>query len=222
MADYPLIIVAECDYLEPAFRGELVDYVRGGGNVLLLGPNAAAMFADALDVTLEGSPQSTPRWLEHGGKLHATHDVVQKATVLGRAEAIGRLHAANDAASASTPAASIATLGKGKIAATYFSVSRGYLADRSAATREFFNDLVRRLFPRSDGRSARLVGRRRVALMRRWQAGGEPGQRVRTALGRPEATDRLDRPDRADRAFDPHAKQALAASPGTGRAVARV
>jgi hypothetical protein len=38
-------------------------------------------------------------------------------------------------------------LGKGKIAATYFSFSRGYLNQRSPQMRAFLNDLARQLFP---------------------------------------------------------------------------
>jgi hypothetical protein len=147
MKAYPLIVVAECDYLEPAFRSELLDYVRGGGNLLLLGPSAASMFAAELGATLEGSPKSATHWLAHGGKLLATHDALQGAKLAAGAEAFGRLHTANDAASPSQPAASVATLGKGKIAATYFSLSRGYLANRSPVTSQFLNELVRRLFP---------------------------------------------------------------------------
>ena len=42
---------------------------------------------------------------------------------------------------------SIARLGKGRIAATYFSFSRGYLQARSPQMRSFLNHLVRQLFP---------------------------------------------------------------------------
>ena len=45
------------------------------------------------------------------------------------------------------PAGSIATLGKGKIAATYFALGQSYLASRSETARGFLDDLVRQLFP---------------------------------------------------------------------------
>ena len=54
MAEYPLIVVAECDYLEPAFKAELVDYVKQGGNLMLIGPSAASLFAPELGVTPGG------------------------------------------------------------------------------------------------------------------------------------------------------------------------
>lgn len=47
MAEYPLIVVPEWEYLEPKFRGELVAYVKGGGNLLLIGSTTAALFPEA-------------------------------------------------------------------------------------------------------------------------------------------------------------------------------
>ena len=44
-----------------------VAYARQGGNLLLIGPAAAALFAAELDVTLEGEPAATPRYVAHHG-----------------------------------------------------------------------------------------------------------------------------------------------------------
>ena len=63
------------------------------------------------------------------------------------AKAIGQVHDTRSPSSRPLPAASVADLGKGKIAATYFSMSQGYLDDRSRTARAFLNDLVRQLFP---------------------------------------------------------------------------
>jgi alpha-L-fucosidase len=147
MADYPLIVVAECDYLEPAFKQQLVRYVENGGSLLLVGPQAASLFASELDVTLEAA-QREPRYLVCGDALVSTRGQTQTPKLGDRAKAFGQLHANNDAASDAQPAASITPLGKGKIAATYFSFSRGYLEQRSPKMRAFLDDLARHLFPR--------------------------------------------------------------------------
>ncbi len=146
MAEYPLIVVAECDYLEPAFKQQLVGYVKNGGSLLLVGPQAASLFASELDVTLEAAPRE-PRYLACGNALVPTRDLTQTPKLGTRAKAFGRLHATNDANSPAQPAASSAPLGKGTIAATYFSFSRGYLNERSPQMRAFLNDLTRQLFP---------------------------------------------------------------------------
>ncbi len=147
MAEYPLIVVAECDYLEPVFRQELLAYVRNGGNLLLLGPTTASLFASELNVTLEGTPQSKPLYLACSGTLLPTQDLVQAVRLGDGVQTVGRLHAADDAGSPFQPAASITPFGKGKLAATYFSFSRGYLSNRSPKARAFLNELVRKLFP---------------------------------------------------------------------------
>jgi hypothetical protein len=147
MAEYPLIVVAECDYLEPAFKQDLVAYVRNGGNLLLVGPSVASLFTAELGVTLEGTPQSKTRWLACSGTLVSTQDQTQAVKLGTGAQPVGRLHAADDAGSPSQPAASITTLGKGKLAAMYFSFSRGYLSNRSPKSRAFLNGLVCQLFP---------------------------------------------------------------------------
>ena len=146
MADYPLIVIGECDYLEPAFKQQLVRYVENGGNLLIIGPQAASLFAAELDVTF-GDAQRGARFLACGDALLPTRDQTRTPVLGARAKAIGQLHATHDASSATQPAATITALGKGKIAATFFSFSRGYLNQRSPQMRAFLNDLVRQLFP---------------------------------------------------------------------------
>jgi hypothetical protein len=146
LAEYPLVVVGECDTLEPSFRQQLVRYVEDGGNLLIIGPEAASLFAESLDVTL-GEAQPQPRYLAGASGLVAVKGRTREAKTGPRAEAWGKLHAANDAGSQAQIAASVARLGKGRIAATYFPVSRGYLEGRSPVYRAFLAELTRQLFP---------------------------------------------------------------------------
>ncbi|MCB1128146.1 MAG: hypothetical protein KDM81_16755, partial [Verrucomicrobiae bacterium] len=146
ISDYPLIVVGECDYLEPAFKQQLVDYVRDGGKLLLVGPQAASLFASELGVTLE-TAQGEPRYLAWDGAVSPTRDQTRLVHLTPAATAFGELHAAADASSPPQPAATIAALGSGQIAATWFSFSRGYLANRAPQMRSFLNALAHELFP---------------------------------------------------------------------------
>ena len=146
MSDYALVVVAECDYLEPDIKRRLIRYAEGGGNLLLVGPQAASLFAAELGVSLDGAPVA-PRYLAVGEALIRTRDATGNAILESRTQPFGRLHTANDLDSPAQPAASITALGKGQIAATYFSFSRGYLNERSPQMRSFLNDLARQLFP---------------------------------------------------------------------------
>lgn len=146
MAAYPLIIVPETDYLEPAFRRELVTYVRKGGRLLLIGPQSAALFPDVLGARLMNAPAKETRYLADAGTVTPTHDRWQAVT-LTTARPLGALQSASNVVAGATPAASLQPLGRGVVAATYFSFSRGYLAQNSPDARRFLAGMVHELFP---------------------------------------------------------------------------
>ena len=56
MADYPLIVYPEWPTATPSFRAELLDYVRGGGTLLVVGPRAGRLFDDVSGSPAEGAP----------------------------------------------------------------------------------------------------------------------------------------------------------------------
>lgn len=148
MARWPLIIVPEWDYLEPAFRDELVAYVKIGGNLLLIGPKAAALFAKELDVELDGAPIANgARYLGHNGWLAGHNTLTQKVKLGAGAKPFGKLYPNDDPRSPSEPAASITQLGAGKIAASYVNLGNRYLNARTPVARDFLDGLVRELFP---------------------------------------------------------------------------
>ncbi len=48
MGQYPLIVIPAWDYLDPAFKTELLAYVRDGGHLLLASPKSAGLFKTEL------------------------------------------------------------------------------------------------------------------------------------------------------------------------------
>jgi hypothetical protein len=148
LSEYPLIVVPECSYLEPEFKQELLTYVQGGGHLLLVGPQSAALFQPELGIQLEGNPQAETRYLAWGDALTPTKGLTQSVKLESKAKAVGQLHAANDPQSPAQPAASVVSLGQGQIAATYFAFSQGYIENRSDKSRGFLNELARQLFPK--------------------------------------------------------------------------
>ncbi len=148
MADYPLIVVPEWEYLDPQFKGELTAYVKSGGSLLLIGPGTAAMFQTELDVTLEGGSQSAKdRRLAYNGGLVSIYGQVQSPKLGPKCNVLGRLQMSDEADSPSQPAASVSEFGRGKIAAIYFTFGQGYVDARTVLARQFLNDLAHELFP---------------------------------------------------------------------------
>lgn len=145
--DYPLLVVPEWEYLDAEFQKELVRYVDRGGNLLLVGPKTAALFQSELGVTLDGVPFTGDRFVQLEGNFAPTKGLVQPVTLCKKAKRFGWLRATNDVSSVGQPAASVTKLGKGRIAATWFSFSQSYLQARNEYSRDFLAALVRELFP---------------------------------------------------------------------------
>ena len=147
MQRWPLIVIPEWDYLDAAFRDELLAYVKSGGSLLLVGPKAGALFATEAGVTLEGGPTPGARFLAHAGWLAGLNTSIQKVTPGTGTRVVGQLHAQDDPRSPSTPAATVAPLGAGRIAAVWFGFGDRYQKARTPTARDFLDGLVNELFP---------------------------------------------------------------------------
>lgn len=149
LAEYPLIVVPECEYLAPDFRNSLVAYAKAGGNLLLIGPSAARLFEPELGVKLPTAtkPSATVH-LGYGDAMVSMPSVAVDVVLGEGMKAFGTLHVSEDRKSASHPAAAVASLGRGRIAATFFTAGRAYLKGRPPLLRRFLDDLVGELFPR--------------------------------------------------------------------------
>lgn len=144
---YPLIVLPDWGYLEPAFREDLLTYVRDGGQLLLVGVNAAGLFAKELDINIDPNAPEGPIHLGHGEGVATLPGKARPVALGPGAKALGALHESADAQSPARPAASIASLGKGRIAAVYAPMGTAYAADPNPVARDFLGSLARELFP---------------------------------------------------------------------------
>jgi hypothetical protein len=148
LAEYPLIVVPECDYLTPAFRDQLAAYAKAGGNLLLVGPASAKLFERELGIALAADTKgNVPLRLSHAGTDAGLSARAQIATLAPGVREFGRLTPTKNPGGSAQPAASISSHGRGKIAAVYFSAGQAYAKDKPAALRQFLHALARELFP---------------------------------------------------------------------------
>ena len=147
MREYPLIVIPEWDYLDEDFKAELLAYVNQGGNLLLVGTKATALFEKQLGVTFEGQEAKKLQWVEHNGRLASINTLHQSTKLSESAKPFGKIFASNGFKGDSVHAASINEYGKGKIAGVYFDFGQQYREARTVVAREFLNSLVRQLFP---------------------------------------------------------------------------
>jgi len=169
LKDYPLIVVPQWSYLEPAFREELLGYVKAGGQLLLVGPTAASLFRDELGVeSVDSSPVAGVVSLAHAGWLAGYQTSWQRVKTNSATVAFGRLHESDDFKSPSWPAATIATVGKGRIAAVWIALGENYNSKQTAVGRDFLAALTHELFPRP---MVEVRGSRNVEVALQRQAG---------------------------------------------------
>ncbi len=147
LAEYPVVVLPECRFIDPEFRRSLLRHVRAGAALLCLGPDSAAHFADELRLRGLGAPEPAERWLEYGGHLAGLTTNVQAAPLDEGEAPLGRLFAQNDPVGDASAAASVVPCGAGAIAAIHFDLAEPYVHARTAVLRDFTGAAVRRLFP---------------------------------------------------------------------------
>ncbi len=147
MHRWPLIVLPNWDYLEPAFRDELVAYARTGGRLLVVGPRAGRLFADEAGVRLDGEPAVERRFLAYNDWHAGLHTPVQRVTPAEGARVWGWLHEQDDPTSPRLPATTFRRLDQGWIAVVWFAFGDRYLKARTPTARDLLWSLAGRLYP---------------------------------------------------------------------------
>jgi len=145
LREYPLVVLPETEILEPDFIDALLAYVRAGGNLLAIGPATIALFQNELGIEYAGEAAERVQWLDCDGHL-AGLKAWSRPVVPGPGD-FGRFYADADFEGATTPAATIAKLGKGKIAAVHAKLGERLLKAGDSHVKRWLNSLVRELFP---------------------------------------------------------------------------
>jgi hypothetical protein len=147
LGDFPLMVIPPWSHLAPAFIEHLLEYARRGGALLLVGPRATAHFREHLGLAACGEITDEPRRLLHAGRAAGVQGTVQAVTATSETETFGRLAVDRSSEDASTPAATIAGHGAGRIGAVHFDFGKRYNSGRTALLRDFVSGLVERLCP---------------------------------------------------------------------------
>lgn len=147
MSDYPLIIIPEWEYLAPKFRDELLQYVRQGGNLLVIGAKAVKLFQNELQVAFDGDIKDQVYQLGYQGHLAGMKTHYQPVKARQGITSFGKLYAQMDARYPDEHTiASVNALEKGKIAAIYADMGNVYLNRKTPLYRDFLDGLVAELF----------------------------------------------------------------------------
>ncbi len=145
--EYPLLVYPEWAYVDPDFKALLLDYVAGGGRLLIIGARAARLFERELGVTCQGEPQKQVNGLVAHGHLAGLNSEYQPVQLGSGVRPFGEIYQNNDFAGEPMVAASIAQYGRGLIAGVYLNLGERYMNSATTVARDFLNALVAELYP---------------------------------------------------------------------------
>jgi len=147
MEKYPLIVIPECNYLEPAFHDELLKYVNSGGNILLIGSETAGLFKDELGIITLEQQEAKPEFIAAAGRIGGIRSPYAKVTLNDNAEVISTFFKGSDfAQKGDMIASSVKKVGKGKITAIYFNAGSAYTEYKSHILRDYISQHIESMY----------------------------------------------------------------------------
>jgi hypothetical protein len=146
LSDFPLVVIPDSHVLTAEFRDALLRYVKGGGNLLLLGASCAKLFAAQVGVRFEGDPAQVATELLTSAGIISADGVWQKVTAT-TAQVVAQRYPTRDTRKSGEVAATWTALGNGRIAAVYGPVARNHFHSHHPCTRRLIGDLAAKLFP---------------------------------------------------------------------------
>ncbi len=148
MDQYPLIIVPECDYLEPSFIDELRAYVKKGGSLLVIGVETAGLFSTELGLTSSVKSSGSEAFIAASGKIGSIRSDLLVVELAEGGKPLSRFYQGSDFNDPDTTiAASINSFGKGQVAGIYFNAGTAYTEYKTPVIRDFLDEIIRELFP---------------------------------------------------------------------------
>ena len=148
MDQYPLIIIPECDYLEPSFIEDLKKYVSSGGHLLVMGTETAKLFKNELGITSLKTLNETVTFFATGNKIGAIRSSLDTVEVNPGVKILSTFYKGSDfRLKENMIASSLNNVGKGAVAGVYFNAGSGYAEYKSPVLRDYISSLINDLFP---------------------------------------------------------------------------
>ena len=167
-SQYPMIVIPECDYIDPALLKELHEYVGNGGNLLIIGTETSGLFAEDLGIdlsqikTISFSPNFTgetgtkstltieerPTFISAANRLGSVLSPAESVELLPDSKVISNFYDVCDYSYKSKNiSASVRKVGKGEIAGIYFNAGTAYAKYKTFVIRDFIAETIDQLAP---------------------------------------------------------------------------
>ena len=147
MDKYPLIIIPECNYLDPEFTEELRKYASNGGNLLIIGAETAELFKTELGIISCEQQEAKPQFIAAADRIGGIRSQFVKVNLSPDAEVISNFYDGSDfRLKGEVIASSSKKMGKGRISAIYFNAGSAYAEYKSHVLRDYISQHIESLF----------------------------------------------------------------------------
>jgi len=145
---YPLIIIPEWTGLDTALQAQVLQYVRQGGNLLVTGAEAVEAFKPFLGVAFTGAPVKKDIYIGLNNQLSVVKASMQAVVPEHGTATIGQFYTTDDFRfGTGNPVATVANLGKGRIAAIYINLGEAYYNYMATGYVKIISSVVENLMP---------------------------------------------------------------------------
>ncbi len=143
---YKLLVIPEWTDPDERLKQKVLEYVRNGGSLLVVGGYAVREFKSDLGVTFAGDPKTVPFYIGYNDDLSGIKAPWQPVTPNAGTETIGSTYSICDSRyPTGNPVATIAGVGKGALAGFYVDIGKAYYNNQSSTYRRLMNDVIDRL-----------------------------------------------------------------------------
>jgi hypothetical protein len=148
MSQYPLIVIPECDYIAPSMLTELRAYLENGGNLLIIGPETARIFARELDIKDAKKTEEQTLFISADNRLGTINSPSLDMEMGAESKILSHFYNASDYSYLEKNiASSTRKVGKGKISAIYFNAGTAYNQYKTPLIRDFVAEAIDQLSP---------------------------------------------------------------------------
>lgn len=147
MDRYPVIVIPEWEMIEPDLKTELLEYVKKGGNVLVIGAKATRMFDEITGVKEKGNVESSGYRIGYNKLMAQLKSDYRPVEISGTNKLFASFYSRADFRFEAGPAATVTNYGKGKIACVYADLGNTYRMSNSFVIRDFLTGIVKTLNP---------------------------------------------------------------------------
>ncbi len=146
---YPLLIIPEWTHIDPAIREQVLDYVKQGGNLLIIGAEAVLDYTNELGITISSPMQkNTVIFAGFEDRIVKMQTDFQPVKFTGGAAIFGAQLQADDWRFATeNHLASSISYGKGKIAGIYLNIGSFYNNNQNPLSLSLLQSVIHSLVP---------------------------------------------------------------------------